>query len=96
VLAIDASSSMNEPAGDGRSKLEAARESAIILLGFLRPGDRAALVTFHSRHRGAVTDDRRAGGRVGSFPSGVGTRLDLALSEATGSWNVWRGAPGWC
>jgi Mg-chelatase subunit ChlD len=85
VLAIDASSSMNESAGDGRSKLEAARESAIILLGFLRPGDRAALVSFHSLATTVVplTGDHRAlVSGVGSFTSGVGTRLDLALSEA--------------
>jgi Mg-chelatase subunit ChlD len=48
VLVIDASSSMREPAGDGRTKLEAARAGAAAFVEGLQleAGDRAAIVQF--------------------------------------------------
>jgi Mg-chelatase subunit ChlD len=85
VLAIDTSSSMNEPAGDGRDKLAAAVDAATIFLGFLGRRDRAAIVAFNHRATTVVplTEDSAAlVGGLGRLPGGVGTRLDLALDEA--------------
>ncbi len=50
VLVMDASSSMNEPAGDGRTKLEAARSAAVAFIDRLKldAGDQAAVVAFNS------------------------------------------------
>ncbi len=61
VLVIDASTSMNEPAGDGRTKLVAARDAARLFLDRLRldAGDQAAVVGFNRDARLLVglTDD---------------------------------------
>ncbi len=64
VLVIDASTSMNELAGDGRTKLVAARDAARLFLDRLRldAGDQAAVVGFNRDARLLVglTDDRPA------------------------------------
>ncbi len=61
VLVIDASTSMNEPAGDGRTKLAAARDAARLFLDRLRldADDQAAVVGFNRDARLLVglTDD---------------------------------------
>ncbi len=64
VLVMDASTSMNEPAGDGRTKLDAARTAALLFVDRLRldAGDQAAVVGFNHDARLLVglTDDRPA------------------------------------
>jgi Ca-activated chloride channel family protein len=46
LLLLDVSGSMNEPAGDGRSRLAAAQEAALTVLDLLRPDDEVGLWTF--------------------------------------------------
>ncbi len=50
VLVMDASTSMEEPAGDGRTKLEAARAAAVAFIELLRleADDQAAIIAFNS------------------------------------------------
>ncbi len=64
VLVIDTSSSMNEPAGDGRTKLEAARSGAAAFIERLKldEGDQAAIVEFNHAARIVVglTEDPSA------------------------------------
>jgi hypothetical protein len=56
VLVIDASSSMDEPAGDGRTKLAAARSAALEFVERLKldAGDQAAIVSFNRDARIAL------------------------------------------
>ncbi len=56
VLVMDASSSMEEPAGDGRTKMEAARSAAKAFIERLKldAGDQAAIVAFNSDARTVV------------------------------------------
>ncbi len=53
VLVMDASTSMEEPAGDGRTKLEAARAAAVAFVELLRldEDDQAAIIAFNSDAR---------------------------------------------
>ncbi|RIL07076.1 hypothetical protein DCC79_15030 [bacterium] len=87
ALVLDASTSMLDPAGTGRTKLDAARDAARVFLDQLRlgAGDRAALVSFN----GAATLDQpltdvradldRALGAIRVAPL---TRLDLGVGTA--------------
>ncbi len=64
VLVMDASTSMKEPAGDGRTKLEAARAAAVAFIELLRleADDQAAIIAFNSDARVVIdlTADRSA------------------------------------
>ena len=64
VLALDASTSMAEPSGDGRTKIQAAQAAAGLLLDNLRldTGDQAAIVAFSAEARleQDLTGDRSA------------------------------------
>ena len=64
VLVLDASTSMQGPAGDGRTKLEAARAAATAFVDLLRldAEDQAAIVSFHRDARVVIglTGDRTA------------------------------------
>lgn len=86
ALAIDTSSSMDEPAAGGGTKLDAARAAASALLGGLRPGiDDAALVAFDAASRvasplGAGPAARAAA--LAALRTAPGTALELGLAEA--------------
>jgi len=86
VLVLDTSSSMADPAGDGRSKLDAARAAAEAFVGQLQLGrDRAAAVAFADAARRAVglTGDRAAfTSALGGLATSPGTRIDRGLAEA--------------
>ncbi len=53
VLVMDASTSMEEPAGDGRTKIEAARSAAVAFIELLQldVDDQAAIIAFNSDAR---------------------------------------------
>ena len=89
VLAVDASTSMREAAGRGRTKLDAAREAVSAFMNRMRLGaddDRAAIVEFNQEGRilTGLTHDRdvlnAALVRMESVP---GSRLDLGLDASS-------------
>lgn len=94
AIVIDLSTSMRQPAGDGRPKLDAAIEAAGAFLGALALApdatgryDRAAVIGFNATAWTAqgISRDRAAlDGALAGLPARVseGTRLDLALEEA--------------
>lgn len=87
ALVLDASTSMLEPAGAGRTKLDAARDAARVFLGQLRlgAGDRAAIVSFNGA---AALDQPLTEARADldraleAIQVAPWTRLDLGLATA--------------
>ncbi len=86
VLVLDASQSMDEPAGDGRTKLAAARGAAGTFVDRLQLGrDRVAVVAFHdSARRAAGLTSRRdlLQAALDGLATSPGTRIDRGLAEA--------------
>jgi Ca-activated chloride channel family protein len=54
LLVMDVSGSMNNPAGSGRSRLEAAKQAAVQGLGLLHPDDEVGLWSFSTEQPGAA------------------------------------------
>ncbi|MDT0344028.1 vWA domain-containing protein [Streptomyces litchfieldiae] len=77
LLVVDVSGSMNEPAGDGRSRLEAAKEAAIAALDLLHPDDEVGLWAFSTE----TEDHPTAPHREILAPTPLGEGRD-ALTEA--------------
>lgn len=88
VLVIDSSQSMDEPAADGGTKLDAARRAARGFLDHLEPGrDRAAIVSFDAEARPAsrlLADPARWSEALAGIRTAPGTRIDLGLGAAWG------------
>jgi Mg-chelatase subunit ChlD len=89
VLAIDTSSSMLEPTGAGRSKLDAARAAAGVFLDQVdwTRGNQAALVTFDAASRlvQPLTASRSAlDNALAGVTAGQQTCLPCAVEEAGG------------
>lgn len=89
VLVIDASTSMREPAGAGRTKLDAARAAVGSFLdaALLARGDRAAIVAFNATARvlARLTSHRPTlDAGLARIEVQQQTRLDLAIATAHG------------
>jgi len=88
ALVVDASTSMREPAGDGRTKLDLARQGVAAFLGRMRLGegaDRAAIVEFNHAGRilsGFTSDSAALDDALARMASVPGSRLDLGLEAA--------------
>jgi Mg-chelatase subunit ChlD len=86
VLVLDASLSMDEPAGDGRTKLEAARSAAGDFVDLLQLGqDQVAVIAFHSEARrvAGLTRDREVlRDALAAITTASGTRIDRGLAAA--------------
>lgn len=97
VLVVDASTSMREPVGPGRTKLDAAREAVAVFLDRMRLSDdgaagedgadldRAAVVQFNARGEilaGLTSDAAMLAGALARMESIPGSRLDLGLDAA--------------
>ena len=89
VLVVDASTSMREPAGMGRTKLDVAREAVAAFFDRMRfgeDGDRAALVQFNSNGvilAGLTPDAAVLADALARMESNPGSRLDLGLDAAS-------------
>lgn len=85
VLAIDASTSMDESAGEA-TKLEAAKDAARTFVSLLQLGrDFAGVVSFNADARvlAPLTDDADAlTASIGGIATAPGTRIDLAIDAA--------------
>ena len=87
ILLIDASSSMEQDAGDGRTRIEAARDAAGIFVDQLdlEAGDQAAIISFNSQATLGVelTNHRPSlDSAIAAIRTDRGTRMDSALSTA--------------
>ncbi|MFN2251811.1 MAG: VWA domain-containing protein [Anaerolineae bacterium] len=86
VIVLDTSRSMDDPAGGGRTKLEAARAAAEQFVGLLRePGDRVAVVAFNDRAEALSAlsaDHGQAIDALGRLVTAPGTRIDRGLAAA--------------
>lgn len=97
VLVLDASDSMNEPAGGGTTKLAAARSAAAGFIDLLTLGpDRAAVVAFNrvARSMTGLTADRASlAAGLAAVATSPGTRIDAGL-EAAEALVAAQGRPG--
>ncbi len=89
ALVLDASLSMLEPAGDGRTKLDAARAGALAFLDavHLDAGDQAAVVAFNrepSVLQGLTSDRLALSNALAAIAPAHGTRIDLGIAAAGG------------
>ncbi len=86
VLALDTSTSMNDPVPGGGTKLDAALTAANQFVGLLRlPSDQAAVVTFNhtARREAGLTGDIGAlRAALTGLATAQGTRIDLGLAAA--------------
>ncbi len=89
ALVLDSSLSMLEPAGDGRTKLDAARAGALAFLDsvHLDAGDQAAVVAFNrdpSVLQGLTSDRLALSNALAAIAPAHGTRIDLGIAAAGG------------
>jgi hypothetical protein len=88
VLVIDASTSMNEPTRQGRSKLAAALEAARVPIGMLAPSDRMAIVSFNNAARTLaplMSDRAQLREALDGVVAERGSRLDAGIRAGAAS-----------
>lgn len=99
VLVIDASTSMNEPAGDGRRKLDVVLSAVREFTRGIRltaGKDRAALVTFNARAnlvQALTHDPRLIDAALAKVQTDTRSRVDLGVQRAADELVI-RGKPG--
>jgi hypothetical protein len=86
VLVLDASTSMHEPTRSGRSKLDAAREAAVLFVAQLdlAGGDRVAIASFNATARleiGLTADRPAVEAALARIATAQLTRIQLGVAE---------------